>query len=979
MRKIFITVLGILMSIQVIYSQSIQTWTEDFDSTISFTAQPSNYWGINSIYFGSGLNSYRGRLPNSFGDSTILETPLYDLETLSYQYGQLRFRHICKIDPSDEVRIEYRIDELGPRGNWQPIPADAYTGETSSYSYTGFNASSYTQWEADNLYTKPAMNWWKEEVFDLYFASSSKIQFRFIIKKGNTLGTQFSYGWLIDDFRVIASDSIIILPKITLIDPVQDTVHIAGPFDIIAEIQSEKLSIANLEYTKILHDHTVTTHSLPMVNTSQNRWKASIPFSEVNTKIIYSVVAEDSLGNKNNTISSFYITRDKSKHYDSNAVSIVSLDAPVQNIVTGGIETPIKISIRNEGDYILTSATIHWSVNGIEGTPYQWSGNLSWTALDTLIEIGKYIPDENKFDVIVIWITDINNLSGANSDTLSRKFYGCTGNINGLITVQQSVNSLSEMIGALTTCGIGGDITLALENGKYFEDIDLSNFSSFLGNHHLTVTSANGNRDSVILYPVDKAGILLDNTNNITIDNITIDASAKEASAILFTGACSNIVISNCVLLGNTTSDLSTLAPAPINKDYSTGIASNIRITNNRIKGGYYGIQFYGGVTGDYGKNIVIDSNELTMQYDYGIYAYCNELELLHNSVYYNKDAATRLLNNSWRGIQVSTSNGKIIGNRIYQLSKLTSSTGLFVLSLNRYQKEPGIISNNEIIMNTGGNNEGVYLSSETNAIFAHNSVYISAIGTSTRAVYVTDNTNNKYTIKNNLLVINDSTGYAIYLASIDYALDYDIDYNNYYVYSKNGNIGYANGVKKTLADWQATVSKDIHSTNKQPSFVDSLHHLALNPSPKFEVPYLPEVITDINDNVRAGITATGAYEYNYIANDAFLAGFIDWGNKTLVGSKDSLKVILVNGGTSPLTDIEIAWSFNGNSQPTKMWSGNLSKGETDTILLDEITYALGKNTVKAWIKDFTNDEYHLNDTVYIEGDFCDTMFHGTY
>ncbi|MDR0603412.1 MAG: right-handed parallel beta-helix repeat-containing protein [Bacteroidales bacterium] len=979
MRKIFIIVLGLYMSMQVIYSQRSQTWVEDFDSAVSFTAQPSNYWGINTIYFGSSSNSYRGRLPNSFGDSTILETPLYDLETLSYRYGQLRFRHICKIDSSDMVRIEYRIDELGPRGVWQPVPVDAYTGEALSYSYRGFNALSYPQWDADNLYTKPGMNCWKEEVFDLYFASSSKVQFRFIIKKGNTLGSQFAYGWLIDDFRVIASDSAIALPEITLINPVQDTVHVAGPFDITAEIQSKKPVVAYLEYIKILQDQTVTTHSLPMSNIGQNKWEASIPFSEVNTKIIYSVVAEDSLGNKNNAISSLYITRDKSKHYDSNAVSIVSLDSPAQNTVTGGVEIPVKISIRNEGDYVLTNATIHWSINGADSVPYQWSGNLPWSALDTLIEIGKYISSENKFDIIAIWITDINNLSGTYSDTLSRKFYGCTGTINGLITVEQGVNSISETIEILKTCGIGGDITLALENGKYFEDIDLSNFHSFLGNHRLTITSASGNRDSVILYPVNEASILLDNVNNITIDNITIDASGMQASAILFTGVCSNVVISNCVLLGDTTNTFSSTSLAPINKMYSTGIASNIRITNNKIKGGYYGIQFYGGTTGNYGKNIVIDSNELTMQHYYGLYIYDSELELLHNTIYYNKDMTTRPLNNNWRGIQVSGADGKIIGNRIYQLSGLTSSVGLFVVSLNQYQKEPGIISNNEIIINTGGSNSGVYLSTGTKAIFAHNSIYVSAVETSARVVYVTDNMNNQYTIKNNLLVLNDTTGYAIYLAGTNYALNYDIDYNNYYVYSPNGNIGYAGSSKKTLADWKATVKKDIHSTNKRPSFVDSLLHLALNPSSKFDVPYLPEVLTDINNNVRGGITSTGAYEYNYMANDAFLSGFIGWGNKTLKGNKDSLKVILVNGGTSPLTNVEIAWSFNGNSQTTKVWSGSLSRRETDTLLLDEIIYDLGKNTVKAWIKDFTNDEYHSNDTIYREGDFCDTMFHGTY
>jgi parallel beta-helix repeat protein len=984
MRKQIILVLGFFMAVSIAFSQGVQRWTEDFDGAVSFTAQTPNYWGINTLYSTSGLNSYRGRLPNSFGDSTILETPFYDLETLSQQYGQLRFRHICKIDPADIVRLEYRINELGPRGRWQAVPADAYMGEMANYAITGFNAANYPQWQAGNLYARPEMNWWKEEVFDLYFASYSEVQFRFVIKRGNKLGTQFSYGWLIDDFQVIADTAAIALPKVSLINPVQDTIREAGPFEVNARVLPgtfTTITNVSLEYTKLYNDVT-TTHSVPMNSLGQNTWQVNIPVQGLNTKIVYAVVAEDALGNKNNATSSFILVKDPSKHYDSNAVSVVSLDVPTQNTVSGGVETPLQITIRNEGEHNLTSATIHWSVNGIGGTPYAWSGNLSWGIINDQIEIGKYIPSENLFDTIVVWITDINNEQGIHSDSLTTRLFGCIGMMSGTIAVNPDTNILSKTVELLKICGVGGDITLSLGKGNYYESINLSDFGLVMGNHYLTITSTDGNRDSVILYPAT-TGILLNNSNNITIDKITIDASALQVPAISFTDACTNIVISNCVLLGNTTGSTAAVSPAPINKAAATGIANNIRITKNLIKGGYQGILFYGGINGNYGKNIMIDSNEFTHQYYYAIYPYYNELELSYNTIYYNKDNTTRLLNNSWKGIQVGYDEGNIIGNKIHQLSGLTTSQGMFVLSLNQFQKTPGIIANNEIIINTAGTNEGVYLSTGTNAIFAHNSVYVAitstGTGTSTRAVYVNDNASSKCTIKNNLMVVNGNGGVAIYLGGIVYSLNHNIDYNNYYVYSSTGNIGYAGANKKTLTDWQTTVTKDIHSMNKQPFFIDSLQHLELSSYTGLSVPYLPEVWMDRNNNIRSGITSIGAYGYNYTSDDALLLEFIDWRTGTLAGNTDSIKVVLVNGGTTPLTNIEIGWNFNGTDKTPKVWAGNLAKGESATILLDEVTYSLGMNSVKAWIKDFVNDEYHANDTIYIEGDFCDTMLNGTY
>jgi hypothetical protein len=50
-------------------------------------------------------------------------------------------------------------------------------------------------------------------------------------------------------------------------------------------------------------------------------------------------------------------------------------------------------------------------------------------------------------------------------------------------------------------------------------------------------------------------------------------------------------------------------------------------------------------------------------------------------------------------------------------------------------------------------------------------------------------------------------------------------------------------------------------------------------------------------------------------------------------------KVMIANNGTENLTSLEIVYDVNGESQMSFNWSGNLGSYETETVLLDEITF----------------------------------------
>ena len=114
----------------------------------------------------------------------------------------------------------------------------------------------------------------------------------------------------------------------------------------------------------------------------------------------------------------------------------------------------------------------------------------------------------------------------------------------------------------------------------------------------------------------------------------------------------------------------------------------------------------------------------------------------------------------------------------------------------------------------------------------------------------------------------------------------------------------------------------------------------------------------------------------NYPATDAGITAIVEPSGNISSVTPTSVKVVLKNFGTNPITTASIKWTENGVSQTTYNWTGNLSHAQTDTITIDAAHLFKGGSTdIEVWTE-LNNDTIHSNDTTVISQVIC---MSGTY
>jgi hypothetical protein len=453
--------------------------------------------------------------------------------------------------------------------------------------------------------------------------------------------------------------------------------------------------------------------------------------------------------------------------------------------------------------------------------------------------------------------------------------------------------TLSAAITALNTNHASGTVTFLIDGDLAETGSPEITDTALTGTNRLIIKPNTGKTPTVTFSAVATSGnkgnagftitgnsVSLGNVGNITIDGsnttngttqdmtFAINDATNGRYLIRLNGNTDNVIIKNLKLAptgikiasasGSRTYGINCLAMA-------SGAADNLTITNCYIMGSstsafYYGIYKPDGGTLPAGTGVTISENTIFAQHKgMSIWWPAGISTINNNSISMLGALAGSYVQNSINAIYVQTWTGtcNIYNNKLVTLK----ATALAQTTLKPLY---GILLYNTSIDAAAGQTANVYNNfisdfyytgdvasypSEITGIAVdaygqtvnvyYNTIYMNSGNISTNPVYgirVYDDSLQIANLKNNIVVntVNHDSAHAIYRGARTTNCAMTSDYNNLYVGGANANVGnYGTTTSaakcKTLADWKTASGQDAHSVSVNPvNFAGSVHLVSL-------------------------------------------------------------------------------------------------------------------------------------------------------
>ncbi|MBC8342854.1 MAG: T9SS type A sorting domain-containing protein, partial [Bacteroidetes bacterium] len=293
---------------------------------------------------------------------------------------------------------------------------------------------------------------------------------------------------------------------------------------------------------------------------------------------------------------------------------------------------------------------------------------------------------------------------------------------------------------------------------------------------------------------------------------------------------------------------------------------------------------------------------------------------------------------------------------------------GMYVYYSDGTSTERGIIANNFIsIIGGSSTNYGIYDYNSTYQDFYYNSVSINAGNTSSRSLYLSSGSNQKFI---NNIFSNTGGGYCAYFNTPTAVLV--SDYNNFYkpASSTSSYYVYWSGNKTTLAALQTASGKDSHSVNIDPTFTSNTDlHLSTTVLSGLGTP-LTAVTVDIDGTPRSQLPTIGADEMPLIPIDAGVSNVIAPLANAIVNEGASIPVTIqvMNYGTDTIFGMNIQYSVNNGTPVIVAYNDTLLSSATDIVTMPNFNATAGNSNICA-------KTVLIGDTNYFNDEYCQPFF----
>ena len=602
----------------------------------------------------------------------------------------------------------------------------------------------------------------------------------------------------------------------------------------------------------------------------------------------------------------------------------------------------VNLVLKNFGGNALSNVLVRWTVNGIEQTPFAWTGPLPSTQCDTFT-VGTFLFEELLSYQINAWTEMPNGSEDAEpaNDLLSTQpFYA---SLSGVYTVggfAPDFNVVADLETILREAGIVGNVTFNFRPGIYTEAISINKFPRINYAHSVTFQSESGDSTDVILTQNTNSTVLvdLDNAHRITFKKLTLRNTKGHVCQIR--NASSIISIENNRLEG-----LETVSSSRSLIYSATTTEDSITILNNLLQHGYYGVYLYGAA---FEKRHIIQGN--TFQGNFYYCAYLRAFDgLTLTGNFFNATSTSNKDLYMYNGIGACTiTKNKIISDE--------SSNAVLISTITNTSPNASQFVNNYVYKSGNTSADVVQIDNVSKINIDFNSINSAITNSSSDALYTENLTT--WNVRDNIFY--SITGPAFHNSgTLPTVHNYNDIYSLGLVQAVQNTIPY-----NTLASYVSATSTNTNSKAIDPLFATpqepQITHYQLNSAGLA----IAGITTDIAGTTRSSPPDIGAKEFSPLMHDVKLSHIQHPADGCGLTDDETVTAVLVNQGSNNATGFNIHYTFGGDTITENIGSQVVVAGDTLFYQFTQSVDASAFDTysIDSW-HSYAADLNHANDS----------------